>query len=224
MNNKRTYKENVHRTGRLWMAVGVVFMFSVPITVSIVYGAWPNLQSFLKGSLSVILIFLIGGAVEAFSYMPMLGTGGSYLAFITGNISNLKLPCSLNAMKSAGVQPGSEEGEVISTIAIGVSSIVTTLVVSAFLLMFLLSDVQSVLQLDSLQPAFDNLLPALLGGYSVMIVAKYIKMSIAPLLIMAALYIALPSLSGAMGVLVPLGILISVISARIFYKAENAGR
>lgn len=32
------------------------------------------------------------GIVEIFTYVPMLGAGGSYLSFVTGNISNLKLP------------------------------------------------------------------------------------------------------------------------------------
>jgi len=59
----------------------------------------------------------------------MLGSGGSYLGFVTGNLTNLKVPCALNAMEIAGVKPGTEEGELISTIAIAVSSIVTTLII-----------------------------------------------------------------------------------------------
>ena len=44
-----------------------------------------------------------------------------YLSFVTGNISNLKLPCALAALEQAGLKANSEEGEVVSTIAIAVS-------------------------------------------------------------------------------------------------------
>ncbi len=218
MGIERNYRDRMHGIGRRWMLAGALLMFAVPTVICLMYDAWPDLQSFLKGSLSVILIFWIGGSVEAFTYMPMIGTGGSYLAFITGNISNLKLPCALNAMKAADAKPGSEEAEVISTIAIGVSSMVTTVVVALFLLLFLLTDIQSVLSMDGLKPAFDNLLPALLGGYSLMIVSKHIKMAALPLLVMLILFALVPSLSGAIGVLVPVGILLAVASARLFYK------
>ncbi|MFR4009250.1 MAG: hypothetical protein ACLT0Y_08275 [Christensenellales bacterium] len=57
-------------------------------------------------------IFWTVGTIEVFTYAPMLGAGGSYLGFVTGNLTNLKVPCALNAMRSAGVEPGSEEGEV----------------------------------------------------------------------------------------------------------------
>jgi len=218
MKTEINYRKRMHGIGRRWMAAGLILMFSVPVITCIVFDSWPNLQVFLKGSLSVILIFWVAGSVEAFSYMPMLGTGGSYLAFVTGNISNLKLPCAMNAMKAAGAEKGSEEAEVISTIAIAVSSMVTTLVIALFLILFLLTDIQTGLQTDFLKPAFDNLLPALLGGFCVMIVSKHVKMALLPILFMILLFAFVPSLAGAMGVLVPVGIVLAVISARIFFK------
>ncbi|MDC7126741.1 MAG: hypothetical protein PQJ46_14315 [Spirochaetales bacterium] len=218
MNTVKTYKDKMHKTGRIWILTAAALMFAVPITTCIVYDAWPNLQSFLKGSLSVIIIFWIAGSVEALTYIPMIGTGGSYLAFVTGNISNLKLPCALNAMKAANAEPGSDEAEVLSTIAIGISSMVTSLVVALFLVLFLVTDIQSVLKMEVLKPAFDNLLPALLGGYGIMIISKHVKMSIFPLLAMLLLFAFIPSLSSALGVLVPVGIILAIVSARLFYK------
>ena len=218
MSVEKTYRERMHSIGRKWMLIGMLLMFAVPVFICIIYDAWPNLQLFLKGSLSVIMIFWIGGTVEAFTYIPMIGTGGSYLAFVTGNISNLKLPCALNAMKAADVKPGSEEAEVISTISIGISSIVTTLVLALCLILFVIADVQGTLAMEALTPAFENLLPALLGGYSVMIISRNVKLSIFPMLVMVLLFAFIPSMTSALGVLVPVGILFAVISARIFYK------
>ena len=135
--------------------------------------------------------------------MPMLGTGGSYLGFVTGNLTNLKVPCALNAMEAAKVRPGSEEGEVISTIAIASSSIVTTLVIA--LGVFGLGFLRPVLESPALKPAFDNILPALFGALGVVFISKNPKLAAAPLAFMVVLFLLAPGLSSSVGVLVPVG-------------------
>jgi hypothetical protein len=156
------------------------------------------------------------GAIEAFTYSPMLGSGGSYLGFVTGNIANLKLPCALNAMEIAGVKPGTEEGELISTISIAVSSIVTTLIIIAGVL--LLSWLQPILESELLAPAFANILPALFGALAVVFISKNWKIALAPLLFMLVLFIAVPSLAESVSVLVPVGAIIAIAAARVLYK------
>lgn len=44
--------------------------------------------------------------VEYLIYVPMLGSGASYLSFITGNLSNLKIPCAVNARDLAHTKVG----------------------------------------------------------------------------------------------------------------------
>ena len=75
-------------------------------------------------------IFWTVGLIEVLTFVPMLGTASSYLAFVTGNLTNLKVPAALTAMENAGTKPGTDEGEVISTIAVATSSIVTTAVIA----------------------------------------------------------------------------------------------
>ena len=148
----------------------------------------------------------------------MLGAGGSYLSFVTGNISNLKLPCALDAMEKAEVKANSEEGEIISTIAIAVSSIVTTLIVAIGAVLMLVTDIGSLLESPVLKPAFDQLLPALFGGLAVVFVSKNWKMSIIPMVLMLALFIFTPLTSGEVGIMAPVGVIITLISSRIMYK------
>ena len=69
-----------------------------------------------------------------------------------------------------------------------------------------------------MKPAFDNILPALFGGLAVVYVSKNWKLSIAPLVFMIALFLAVPSLAGSVGVLVPVGVIVALIAARIMYK------
>ena len=160
--NMSAYEAGVHLYGRIWMGMALCLMLSLPAAICIYYDAWPPLTNVLKGLLGVAPMFWTVGVIEVFTFAPMLGVGGTYLAFVTGNLTNLKAPCALNAMETAKVQAGSEEGEVISTIAIATSSIVTTIVI--MLGVFGLGLLRPVLESPTLKPAFDNILPALFGA------------------------------------------------------------
>lgn len=214
MNN--TYHDQSHRLGRIWILSALGLLLAVPAAICLYYDAWPSGTAVLKGLLGVAPIFWTVSVIEVFTYGPMLGTGGSYLAFVTGNITNIKAPAALSAMENTGVKPGTEEGEVISTIAIATSSIVTTIVISLGVL--LLSFLTPILNSPDLKPAFDNVLPALFGGLAVVYISKNWKLSLAPLIFMIVLFLLVPSLAGSVGVLVPVGALISLAAARILYK------
>ena len=210
------YNDKTHRLGRIWMVMAITVVLAVPVSISVYYDAWPAGSAVLKGLLGVAPIFWTVGIIEVFTYGPMLGSGGSYLGFVTGNITNLKAPSALTAMENAGVKPGTEEGEVISTVAIATSSIVTTIVIAIGVL--LLSFLTPILNSPVLKPAFDNILPALFGGLAVVYISKNWKIALAPGIFMVVLFLLVPSLSSSVGVLVPVGALVSIGVARILYN------
>lgn len=216
MKTNRTYEDKTHLYGRIWILTALIMIFSFPVAACIYYDAWPGWTPVLKGLLGVAPIFWTVGLIEVLTFVPMLGTAGSYLAFVTGNLTNLKVPAALTAMENMKVKPGSEEGEVVSTIAIATSSIVTTLIIAVGVA--LLVPLTPILNSPLLKPAFDNILPSLFGGLAVVYVSKNWKISIAPLIFMIVLFLLVPSLSGSVGVLVPVGALIAIGSARILYK------
>ncbi len=216
MKLERSYRDGVHFMGRIWMLSALAMMLAIPAAICLYYNAWPPINGVLKGFLSVAPIFWTVGVIEVFTYVPMLGTGGSYLGFVTGNLSNLKVPCALNAMERANVHAGSEEGEVISTIAIATSSIITTLIIALGVL--LLTQIRPFLESEVLQPAFENILPALFGALAVVYVSKNWKIAFTPMLFMIVLFLCVPSLASSVGVLVPVGALIAIGAARILYK------
>lgn len=213
---KRSYEEQTHLYGQIWIWTAVVVVLSVPVAICVVYDCWPGLSPVLKGLLGVAPIFWTVGVIEVITFTPMLGTAGSYLSFVTGNVTSLKVPAALNAMENAKVKPGTEEGEVVSTIAIATSSIVTTVIIAAGV--FLLAQLTPILNSPVLAPAFDNILPALFGGLGVVYISKNWKIAIAPVVFMVVLFLLIPSLAGSVGVLVPVGALISIVAARILYK------
>lgn len=213
---EKSYRDQVHTYGRIWNTIALLAFLSVPLAISIHYNAWPEMGGVLKGLLGVIPLFWTVAIIEVTTYVPMLGTGGTYLGFVTGNLSNLKVPCALSAMENAKVKANSEEGEAISTIAIAVSSLVTTVIIALGVL--LLAQIKPFLDSPQMQPAFDNILPALFGALAVVYVSKNWKIALAPLIFMIVLFIAVPSLSSAVGVLVPVGAVIAIGVARILYK------
>ena len=213
---KSSYSESIHTWGRIWCSLALVMFALFPAAASIYYGAWPNGLLLLQGLAGVVPIYWTVGIIEAFTFAPMLGSGGSYLGFVTGNLSNLKVPCALNAMEIAGVKAGSEEGELISTIAIAVSSFVTTAII--FLGVLLLAQLQPILESELLAPAFANILPALFGALGVVFISKNWKIAVAPILFMLVLFILVPSLTSSVSILVPVGALIALGAARLMYK------
>lgn len=213
------YLESVHKYGRIWGLTLFALVLAFPFTVCLLFGALPEWGALFNGLLAILPMYWAVGLVEMFTYVPMLGAGGSYLSFVTGNISNLKLPCALDAMERAGVKPSSEEGEIISTVSIAISGIVTTLII--LLGVILIIPLTPILEAKVLAPAFDQILPALFGGLAVVFISKNVKLSIAPALLMLLLFIFVPALNeSTVGIMVPVGVLFTVAYARILYKKK----
>ena len=217
MKKNLSYMDSVHRDGRIWGILVAAVLLAFPLLLSLIFQTAPDLGVLMQGILATAPMYWAVGIVEIFTYVPMLGAGGTYLSFVTGNISNLKLPCAIDAMERAGVKATDEEGEVISTIAIAVSSIVTTLIILIGVICIV--PLTPVLESPTLVPAFDMILPALFGGLAVVFISKNAKLSIAPIILMLALFIFIPALDAStVGIMVPVGVVFTVIVARILYK------
>ena len=217
MKKNLTYMDSIHRDGRIWGIIVAAVLLVFPLLLSLIFQVAPDFAVLLQGVVATAPMYWAVGIVEIFTYVPMLGAGGTYLSFVTGNISNLKLPCAIDAMERAGVKATDEEGEVISTIAIAVSSIVTTLIILIGVICIV--PLTPVLESPVLVPAFDMILPALFGGLAVVFISKNAKLSIAPIILMLALFIFVPALDAStVGIMVPVGVIFTVIVARILYK------
>lgn len=217
MKKQLNYLDSVHRDGRIWGLIVCALILAVPVIFGLVFGAVPKWEPMLRALLATLPMYWAVGIIEVITYVPMLGAGGAYLSFVTGNISNLKLPCAIDAMDRAGVKANSEEGEIISTISIAVSSIVTTLIIVVGVILII--PLTPILEAPALKASFEQLLPALFGGLAVVFVSKNVKLSIAPIILMLILFISVPALNaGTVGIMVPVGVLFTLAVARILYK------
>ena len=217
MKKPMSYMDSVHRDGRIWNLGVMVLLMAFPVAVGLIFSIVPDWEALGAGLIATAPMYWAVGIIETFTFVPMLGAGGSYLGFVTGNISNLKMPCALNALEQNQVSASSEEGEVISTIAIAVSSIVTTLIVIVGIICIV--PLTPILEAEVLTPAFEQLLPALFGGLGVAFVSKNLKIAIAPIVLMLILFILVPGLNaGTVGLMVPVSALFTIAVARVMYK------
>ncbi|MBR6391947.1 MAG: hypothetical protein IKS12_01565 [Eubacterium sp.] len=220
MNDK--YLNKTHTYGRLWMLVTLLVFLSVPCLICYHLGVKPELGMIGKGLASVALVFYPTAVIEVITYSPLLGTGGTYLGFVTGNITNLKMPVALSAMESAKVDANSDEGEVISTISIAASSIVTTIIIAVFVLLFrpLLGKITG--EGSPFAPAFQQVTPALFGALCASYLAKHWKISILPIVLLTLVLLFKGTL--AIGVLIPVGVVVSLLGAHLMFKKGLVGR
>ena len=217
MKKNLSYIDSVHRDGRIWNISVMILLLAFPVSVCFLFGVAPDWGALGMGLLATAPMYWAVGAIETVTFVPMLGAGGSYLGFVTGNISNLKLPCALNALEQNGVSATSEEGEVISTIAIATSSIVTTLIIIVGVICIV--PLTPILEAEILVPAFEQILPALFGGLGVAFVSKNWKLAVAPVALMLVLFIFVPALnSSTVGIMVPVSALFTIAVGRILYK------
>lgn len=187
------YNLKSHIIGKIWMFAALVVFFAVPTTICLYYDVKPDMK--VLGSTAVIIPFLINflsGVFEPIIYSPMLGTNSAYLAFITGNLSNLKIPCVVKAQEICGTKLGTEENEVVSTLSVATSTLVTTLIIAVFVLILAVSNLQdAIVKNEWIIPAFTCVVYALFGSLGGKYVVKNIKLAVFPLTIIVVLSIVL---------------------------------
>ncbi|MDD4311203.1 MAG: hypothetical protein PHW41_01830 [Eubacteriales bacterium] len=155
------YINSVHRVGRIGGAIMIVVMISMPIIAGIYFDATPSIGQIIQASIGLLAIFVPIAISEVISYTPVLGSS-IYLTLVTGNVLNLKLPVANNAMHLMDVQYGSEKADVIGSIAVSVSSILTVVIIA--LGMLLMVPLQPVFNLPAVKTASAYVLPALFGS------------------------------------------------------------
>ncbi len=215
------YSKTTHILGRFVSAITVIMLVGAPFLIGKFLGAMPDLGAVGKAFFSVGLVWTVSSVAEFLIYTPMLGSGGGYLAFITGNLINMKIPCAVTARDMVGAKSGTKENEIISTLSIATSSLVTILVLAVGVLA--LTPLQPVLQSPTLQPAFDNVVPALFGAMAYKYYRKNLSIAVAPLVVMSVLFMLVPSLVGSTSfMIIPAGAIAIGISYFIYKKGKEA--
>ncbi len=210
------YSKSVHSIGIIGTVAAIILLMAAPVLFGFVLGAGPNLTAFGLGFLNVAAIYWTSGVVEFLVYAPMLGSGASYLAFVTGNLINLKIPCAANAREICKTSIGTPENDIVSTLSVATSSLVNIAVLAIGV--FALAPLTPVLESAVLRPAFDNVVPALFGALAFKYYSKGLIVAAIPLLLMCALFVLVPSLIGSVSMFVLLAGALAIGIAFMLYK------
>ena len=214
MKKEKNFNDISHFYGRIFLGIAILVIILIPIIMALVLGVTPDFLVILKSFIPLI-VFIVGGFIEVMTYSPLLGTSGTYLAFFTGNLVNLKVPCAVNARELAGVKHGTREGEIISTISVATSTIVTTLIIAIGVAA--LTPLTPVLESPELKPAFDTAFTALFGALAYKYFIKDLKLVPLPLALTLLLEIFLGL---GTSILIPLSAVVSTLFAYYMFKKQ----
>lgn len=213
------YVARTHTIGRIGLLIGIILLVGAPFLMGLHLDAMPNLSAFGKGLIQIAIVYIPSCIVEFLIYTPTLGAGGSYLGFITGNLINMKIPCAMNARDITDTKSGTPENEIVSALSIATSSLVTTLVIAVGVLLMI--PLRPVLEAEVLQPAFNNVVPALFGAMAYKYFRKGKKIVAIPLIVMTALFICIPSLISSVGFLMILSGAIAIAHSWILFRKDK---
>lgn len=214
MSQNPSYEQSIHNLGRLFAALALIVIIGVPVAICLHFGAYPFQHGFIIGLIGVLSIYLPVGIIEFVTYVPMLGSGSSYLMFVTGNLTNLKVPCALNALEVTDFKPGTKEADIIATISVATSAIVTDIIIIIGVVG--ISFVRPVLESPAIAPAFSNVIPALFGALGVVWLRRFWKIAVVPCICMLIAFIFIDT--SLLGIMIPVAAVIAIVSARVLYK------
>lgn len=216
------YNKKWHTIGRIWNTIGILLIIAVPIVACIHLKVSPNWAVFANSAvISLIIINLGSGISEPVIYAPMLGTNGEYLAFITGNLSNLKIPCVVKAHEIAETELGTEENELVSTIAVAISSLVTVLIIAVMVLCLAVSPLQQAIDnAPYLTPAFGCVVYALFGALGGKYIVKNPKMAVIPGVILIGLSALISGITKSDKLINSGGLVVGIVFCALFAFAQ----
>lgn len=207
------FDDKVHKLGVTTTLIIWLFFIAVPLGTTLYFKLKVNPIQLITVIVPIAITFALVGLAEKLSMTPIIGPGAIYLASATGNVQNMKLPAALNAMRLLDCEEGSERGRVISIIAVATSAVVTTVIVFLGML-FLAPIVTPLLTNPIVKPAFDNILPSLIGPMVLPVVLKNKKASLVPFSIAIVFALVLRNSYGTLQSFVMVGVIL--ISLGIF--------
>jgi len=215
----KSYNNHMHRVGRVFMAMGLSVMLMVPVLIWVISGVGPDWNQMIIAILSMSILYLPSGIIEVVTYSPFLGTGATYLAFVPGNLVNLKIPCVMNAREIAKTEIGSPENEVVATLSVAFSTITTVVILSVGILFLQL--IRPFLEAEVMQPAFNWVVSALFGALGYKYFLRNPKLVIVPIVFSLVLAAIAPKfVYGNIAIVIVITAVVSVVAAKIMYDKK----
>lgn len=219
--DRKQFENWVHKFGMSSSAILMIIMLAFPVSVSAVYGVWPDFGQIWPAILTVILFLAPWWPGETIGYMTTMGPGALYMSYITGNVTNLRMPATVGTINALELEPNTDECHTMAIIACGASNFTTIIVLAIGVVLSV--PLQPILNSPTLQPAFNFAVPALFGGLTAQSICKSKKSFLyaLPCVLSSLLFCYFTSISAAYYMLITiiLGVVIYVIDYKNGKKA-----
>lgn len=217
---EKSFSDKIHFVGRASSIITILTFMAVAFSICAYFDIFPTVSEIVAATLFIYTIAGPNSVVEFLSYTATLGSGASYISFITGNIPNMKIPSIMSSLSACEVdttgEDGAERKEVLSVIIAAVASLE---VLTLILLMVVASGaLQPFLQWEPIQPAFTYILPTIYGMVIVGPLMKAPKVVI-PVMVFS---IIVTKLTNNMAIMLVACIVLALILCRIFGKKKTA--
>lgn len=168
----QSYIKGIHKIGTIVMVLLLILTFIPGIYICIFHDAFPGIGPILGAFLALAAAEGWAWFVEPAMYFPMLGVTGTYMSYVAGNISNMRIPAATAAQNAVGTKVGTLESEIAGTMGI-ISSIVVNFVVLFIVIFF--GDILIKILPEIIQQSFNYALPAVYGTVVAMLISRVKK-------------------------------------------------
>lgn len=218
--NKSELTNWSHNFGQFSGYTIAIVMALIPVIMSWYYDIWPKAEYVMPGFLALLSLMGSFGVAECLAYPPIMGPAGVYMAYLTGNTSALKMPCAISAMKITDVKFGTDEGNAVAMISVGVSTLTVTVVI--IMGVILAVPLEPVLKSPVLAPSINSVVPAILGGLLGSVIYGNLKYYVLPL-VAAVLLLAFTQINTALIIVILLVVSLSngILLKSYLYKRNK---
>lgn len=171
---QKEYMPGIYRWGMITDILGAALSFGPIFVLTFIFGITPSFSMIISATAARAMTGLfINWFVEPFTFYPIMGLPGLFMTMLSGNTSNLRLPALAAAQQGAGVEQGTEQGNLIAIIGIAVSVVIST----AFIAIAALGGTSVMTLLpEKVVSILNYLLPALFGAIFAQYAVKNMKL------------------------------------------------
>ena len=131
----KNFMPAVHRIGRFTMIVAFILAFLPVLYYVFIKGYTLPLSAYINTMVVISSISIGSWLTEPLTYWPVLGSAGTYIAYLSGNVTGMRFPVAMNVQSAMKADINTPKGQVITIVGI-VGSVITNLVILLGIVLF----------------------------------------------------------------------------------------
>lgn len=208
------FNSSIKTLGYVFVTIALLCNFVPAVYASITTGVFPAIGDLLTLWVAAASAFGVGYFVQPISFFPMANMAGSFMCWIVSNVGEIRIPAATMAQNVTNAEQGTPKAQVISTVGIGGSIIVSVCMITLFTLIG--ASIMPLMPKVVLK-AFGFVLPCVLGAVYASLASKNIILGAIIMISSIAGKMLFPIIGIPGGLIMLLNIILAVIIARIYF-------